>query len=79
MGNGTFSISSTYCEYYAERIHLDGFIATSKRYDKMAITGNKDIDLQKEAVILYESLQKNPPKPIKQKIAEYELLVDSLN
>ena len=79
IGNGIFSISSTYSEYYAERIQLDGFMATSKVYNKMAITGNENIDLQREAIILYENLQKNPPKSIKQKIAEYELLVDSLN
>lgn len=77
--NGTFSISSTYNEYYAERIQLDGFMATSKIYNKVDITGNENIDLQKEAIILYENLQKNPPKSIKQKIVEYELLVDSLN
>lgn len=79
IGNGIFSISSTYSEYYAERIQLDGFMATSKVYNKMAITGNENIDLQREAIILYENLQKNPPKSIKQKIAEYELLVDALN
>lgn len=79
IGNGIFSISSTYSEYYAERIQLDGFMATSKVYNKIAITGDKNIDLQREAIILYENLQKNPPKPIKQKIAEFELLVDSLN
>lgn len=79
IGNGIFSISSTYSEYYAERIQLDGFMATSKVYNKMAITGNENIDLQREAIILYENLQKNPPKSIKQKIAEYDLLVDSLN
>lgn len=35
IGNGIFSISSTYSEYYAERIQLDGFMATSKVYNKI--------------------------------------------
>lgn len=79
VNNGTFFIKSSYTDFLAEDIQLEGFIATSKLYKTTSEYGHDIIDLQSKAIILYENLQKYYKEAIKQKTIEYDKLVNSLN
>ena len=76
--NGECTIASEYNNYHAIEIHLNGFKATSRKYDTVS-KENKKIDPQKHAIALYENLQNTPIQSVKNKIDEDNRLVESLN
>lgn len=71
------TIASEYNKYHAIGIHLNGFKVTSKIYD--TVLKEKKINCQEHAIALYENLQNTPRQSVKDKIDEYNRLVESLN
>lgn len=76
--NGECTIASEYNNYHAIEIHLNGFKATSRKYDTVS-KENKKIDPQKHAIALYENLQNTPIQSVENKMDEDNRLVESLN